>query len=86
MLNDVMNSEEKLFSIEQDDTYNHIRSNRSGGMLILGRKVGESIIIDEHIIITILSVRGNQVRLGTNAPRDISVHREEIYRKIKRSN
>lgn len=53
-------------------------------MLILTRKPGESIIIGDHVTITILGVRGNQVRLGVEAPLEISVHREEIYNRIQK--
>jgi carbon storage regulator len=52
-------------------------------MLILTRKVGESINIGDDITVTILGVQGLQVRLGINAPKDVSVHREEIYKRIK---
>ncbi|AXH82369.1 TPA: carbon storage regulator CsrA [Haemophilus influenzae] len=52
-------------------------------MLILTRKVGESILIGDDISITVLSVRGNQVQLGVEAPKEVSVHREEIYQRIK---
>lgn len=52
-------------------------------MLILTRKVGESLLIGDDISITVLSVRGNQVKIGINAPKDVSVHREEIYQRIK---
>lgn len=51
-------------------------------MLILTRKVGESVLIGEDISITVLSVRGNQVKLGVQAPKEVSVHREEIYQRI----
>jgi carbon storage regulator len=53
-------------------------------MLILTRRVGESVMIGDEVSITVLGVKGNQVRLGINAPRTIAVHREEIYRRIKR--
>jgi len=52
-------------------------------MLILTRRVGESLIIDDHIVINILSVKGNQIRIGVKAPKEISVHREEIYNRIQ---
>lgn len=54
-------------------------------MLILTRKIGESLLIGDDVEITVLSVRGNQVKLGVNAPKEIAVHREEIYHKIKSS-
>lgn len=53
-------------------------------MLILTRRVGESIMIGEDVTVTVLGVKGNQVRVGVNAPKDIAVHREEIYERIKR--
>lgn len=51
-------------------------------MLILSRKVGETLNIGDEVTVTVLGAKGNQVRLGINAPRDIAVHREEIYQKI----
>jgi len=52
-------------------------------MLILTRRVGETVVIGNDIDITVLGVKGNQVRLGVKAPRNVSVHREEIYKRIK---
>jgi carbon storage regulator len=59
---------------------------RSGSMLILTRRVGETLMIGDEVTVTVLGVKGNQVRIGVNAPRDVSVHREEIYDRIKREN
>lgn len=53
-------------------------------MLILTRRVGETVNIGDNVTVTVLGVKGNQVRIGINAPKDVSVHREEIYYKIKR--
>ena len=53
-------------------------------MLILTRRVGETVMIGEEITVTVLGVKGNQVRLGVQAPRDVAVHREEIHDRIKR--
>lgn len=52
-------------------------------MLILTRKIGESLLIGDDVEITVLSIRGSQVKLGVKAPKEISVHREEIYQRIK---
>jgi carbon storage regulator len=52
-------------------------------MLILTRRVGEAVMIGEEVTVTVLGVKGNQVRIGVNAPKSISVHREEIFERIK---
>jgi carbon storage regulator len=53
-------------------------------MLILTRRVGESLMIGNNVTVTVLGVKGNQVRIGVNAPKDVAVHREEIFERIKR--
>jgi carbon storage regulator len=52
-------------------------------MLILTRRVGETVVIGDDITVTVLGVKGNQVRLGVGAPKDVAVHREEVYDRIK---
>jgi carbon storage regulator len=53
-------------------------------MLILTRRVGETVVIGDDVTVTVLGVKGNQVRLGVNAPREVAVHREEIFERIQR--
>ncbi|HEX9877540.1 MAG TPA: carbon storage regulator CsrA [Gammaproteobacteria bacterium] len=53
-------------------------------MLILTRRVGETVVIGDDVTVTVLGVKGNQVRLGVNAPKQVAVHREEIYERIRR--
>jgi carbon storage regulator len=57
---------------------------RGSIMLILTRRVGETLMIGDDVTVTVLAVRGSQVRLGVNAPKDVGVHREEIFERIKR--
>jgi carbon storage regulator len=53
-------------------------------MLILTRRMGETVVIGDDVTVTVLGVKGNQVRLGVNAPKQVAVHREEIYERIQR--
>ncbi|GAC1622210.1 MAG: carbon storage regulator CsrA [Nevskia sp.] len=52
-------------------------------MLILTRRVGETLVIGEDVTVTVLGIKGNQVRIGVKAPKDVSVHREEIFERIR---
>lgn len=53
-------------------------------MLILTRRVGETLMVGDNVTVTVLGVKGNQVRIGVNAPKDVAVHREEIYDRIRK--
>jgi carbon storage regulator len=53
-------------------------------MLILTRRVGETLMIGDNVSVTVLGIKGNQVRIGVNAPKDVAVHREEIFERIQR--
>jgi carbon storage regulator len=53
-------------------------------MLILTRRVGETLMVGDEVTVTVLGVKGNQVRIGVNAPKKVAVHREEIYQRIQR--
>lgn len=53
-------------------------------MLILTRRIGESLMVGDEVTVTVLGVKGNQIRIGINAPKNVEVHREEIYHKIQR--
>jgi carbon storage regulator len=55
-------------------------------VLVLSRRQGESIVIGNHVTVTVLEVRGDQIRLGIEAPRSVSVHREEVYRRVLEEN
>ena len=53
-------------------------------MLILTRRIGETLVVGDEVTVTVLGVKGNQVRLGVNAPKNVAVHREEIYERIQK--
>ena len=53
-------------------------------MLILTRRVGETLMVGDEVTVTVLGVKGNQMRIGVNAPKEVAVHREEIYQRIQK--
>lgn len=74
-----------LFRPEPEATLPEFVSRGEGtAMLILTRRVGETIMVGDNVTVTIMGVKGNQIRIGINAPKDITVHREEIYERIRR--
>lgn len=70
-------------SLNMDSVRKDAKRYRRETMLILTRRVGETLVVGDDITVTVLGVKGNQVRLGVNAPKDVSVHREEIYQRIQ---
>ena len=52
-------------------------------MLVLTRRVGETLMVGDEVTVSVLGIKGNQIRIGINAPKDVGVHREEIYERIK---
>jgi carbon storage regulator len=72
------------YTLELADSYNSPSQPRTWPMLILTRKPTESIAIGSDISVVVLGIEGNQVRIGIAAPRDVTVHREEVYERIQR--
>jgi len=63
-----------------------VLSHEGKDMLILSRRVGESLIIDQDVKVHVLGVSGNQIRIGIEAPKEVTVHRDEVYKRIKNAN
>ncbi len=71
--------------MQMDDSDGHVECHQAkeSGMLILTRRIGEKLIIDDDIVLTVLAVKGSQVRIGVEAPESIGIYREEIYKRIQ---
>jgi carbon storage regulator len=81
----LLSVDERLAAVQRNKARRvHAKEARSPIMLILTRRVGETVMIGNEVTVTVLGVKGNQVRIGVNAPKDVAVHREEIYVRIKR--